>query len=207
MRRVWRGTVEGQIPLHGRWTAAVPSVRGSQSPRLPGQRRRSTHAPSQEVQRPRGRGRPLQPGSGRYERQGSLVEESALQKAEQECLADADQRAARREREEVRRNEQDHDLAARVAGVIRELFPGCPPVEVTAIAAHATLRGSGRVGRTAAGKALEEGALTAAVIAAIRHNHTNYDELLMNGSGRPDARDAVRDDVARTLDLWRKPVS
>jgi hypothetical protein len=144
---------------------------------------------------------------GRYERQGILVEESALQKAEQECLADADQRAARREREEVRRNEQDHDLAARVACVIRQLFPGCPPAEVIAIAAHATVRGSGRVGRTAAGKALEEGALAAAVIAAIRHNHTHYDELLMSGSSRVDARHAVRDDVARTLDLWRKPES
>jgi hypothetical protein len=86
-------------------------------------------------------------------------------------------------------------------------FPGCPPVEVIAIAAHATVRGSGRVGRTAAGKALEEGALAAAVIAAIRHNHTHYDELLMSGSSRVDARDAVRDDVARTLDLWRKPAS
>ena len=136
-----------------------------------------------------------------------MVQESALQKAEQECLADADQRASRREREEVRRNEQDHDLAARVAGAIRELFPGCPPAEVIVIAAHATVRGSGRVGRTAAGKALEEGALAAAVIAAIRHNHTRYDELLMSGSSRIDARDAVRDDVARTLDLWRKSES
>src|SRR3989475_8519696 len=72
---------------------------------------------------------------GRYERQGILVEESALQKAEQQCLADAGQRVARREREEVRRNEQEHDLAARVAGAIRELFPGCPPAEVLLIRA------------------------------------------------------------------------
>ena len=115
------------------------------------------------------------------------------------------QRAAQREREEVRRTEQDHDLAAHVASAIHELFPGCPPAEVLAIAAHATVRGSGRVGRTAAGKALDEGALTAATIAAIRHNHTRYDELLMRGSSRVDARDAVRDDVARTLELWRKP--
>jgi len=142
---------------------------------------------------------------GRYERQGILVEESALQKAEQECLEDADQRAARREREEVRRAEQDDDLAAGAANAIRELFPGCPPAEVLAIAAHATVRGTGRVGRTAAGKALDEGALTAAVIAAIRHKHTRYDELLMSSSSRVDARDVVRDQVARTLELWRKP--
>src|SRR5882757_9174729 len=40
---------------------------------------------------------------GRYERQGILVEEAALEGAEQECLADAQQRAGRRERDEVRR--------------------------------------------------------------------------------------------------------
>src|SRR5207245_5984194 len=39
----------------------------------------------------------------RYERQGVLVEEAALEHAEQECLADADKRAAQRERAEVYR--------------------------------------------------------------------------------------------------------
>jgi hypothetical protein len=37
------------------------------------------------------------------------------------------------------------------------------------------------VGRTAAGRALDERAITAAAIAAIRHTHTRYDELLMSG--------------------------
>jgi hypothetical protein len=141
---------------------------------------------------------------GHYERQGILVEESALQRAEEECLDDAGQRAARREREEVRRAEQDGDLAMRVEVAIRELFPGCPPAEARRIAAHTTARGSGRVGRTSAAKALEEGALTAATIAAIRHNHTRYDELLMSLSSRIDAREAVREDVDRVLDRWRK---
>jgi hypothetical protein len=61
---------------------------------------------------------------GRYERQGVLVEEGALEHAERDCLADADQRAARREREEARRTEQDRDLAERMAAAILELFPG-----------------------------------------------------------------------------------
>lgn len=39
----------------------------------------------------------------RYERQGQLIEESALQRAEEECLADPDMRARRREREAERR--------------------------------------------------------------------------------------------------------
>ena len=142
---------------------------------------------------------------GHYERQGILVEETALQKAEHECVQDAGPRAARREREEVRRVVQDRDLGARVADAIRELFPGCPAAEALAIAEHTTARGSGRVGRTAAGKALDERAVTAAAIAAIRHTHTRYDELLMSGFDRVDARDAVRGAVDRVLDSWRKP--
>src|SRR5262245_36567414 len=39
----------------------------------------------------------------RYERQGLLVEEQALEKAEEECLADSKVRERRREREAVRR--------------------------------------------------------------------------------------------------------
>jgi hypothetical protein len=72
------------------------------------------------------------------------------------------------------------------------------------IAAHTSVRGSGRVGRTAAGRALDEEALRAAVIAAIRHRHTTYDRLLMQGWDRMDARDAIRDDIDRVLDQWRQ---
>jgi hypothetical protein len=141
---------------------------------------------------------------GRYERQGLLVEEAALARAEGECLADADQRAVRREREEQRRTEQDRDLAAGMADAILKLFPGCPPAEARAVAAHTAVRGSGRVGRTAAGQAFEQEALAAAVIAAIRHRHTRYDELLMTGHNRGDARAAVRDAVDRVLVCWRR---
>lgn len=63
----------------------------------------------------------------RYERQGVLVEESALQRAEEECYADVEERRARREQDKVRRVEQDHNFAARVTDSIQRLFPGCPP--------------------------------------------------------------------------------
>ena len=53
------------------------------------------------------------------------------------------------------------------------------PKKTQLIAAHASVRGSGRVGRTAAGRALDEEAVRAAVIAAIRHRHTAYDRMLM----------------------------
>jgi hypothetical protein len=142
---------------------------------------------------------------GRYERQGILVSEDALARAEEECLADVEQRARRRERDEERRAESDQDLMVHMTSVILRLFPGCPPEEARTVAAHTARRGSGRVGRTFAGRALGEGALTAAVIAAIRHRHTRYDELLMSGCSRTDARDSIHAAVDRVLESWRCP--
>jgi len=139
----------------------------------------------------------------RYERQGVLVEETALDRAEQECSADADERRVKRELAEAYRDKQDQILAMRMAESIRQMFPGCPREEAQAIARHTSVRGSGRVGRTAAGRALEEEALQVAVIAAVRHRHTNYDRLLMRGVGRIEARDAVRDQIDRVLESWR----
>jgi hypothetical protein len=69
-------------------------------------------------------------------------------------------------------------------------------------AAHAARRGSGRIGRTAAGKKLDEHALTLAVRAAVRHRFTNYDELLMHGVERAAARSQVREQVDEILDRW-----
>jgi len=140
----------------------------------------------------------------RYERQGVLVEQSALERAEQECAADADKRNVRRERAYAYRDKQDQILAMQMAESIRRMFPGCPVEEARAIARHTSVRGSGRVGRTSAGRALEEEALQAAVIAAVRHRHTKYDRLLMNGVRRMDARDAVRDEIDDMLERWRR---
>jgi hypothetical protein len=105
-----------------------------------------------------------------------------------ECLADEEARARRRERDRARRAEQDLELRARTAEAIRRIFPGCPAGRAEAIACHATVRGSGRVGRTAAGRAMEPEAITLAVIASVRHHDTAYDELLMAGVERNEAR-------------------
>jgi hypothetical protein len=139
----------------------------------------------------------------RYERQGLLVEEHALKIAEAECLADADVRARRKARDAECRAGEDEDLARSMADEIRRLFPRCPPEEAETIARHATLRRSGRVGRTAAAKEMEERPLVLAVVAAIRHGHTRYDELLMSGMERSEARGAVRGEVDRILADWR----
>ena len=139
----------------------------------------------------------------RYERQGILVEESALEQAEAECLADEPARALRRERDAVRRASEDLKLQTEMAAAITDLYPGCPPERAQAIARHAATRGSGRVGRSAAGRALQQQALQLAVTASVRHQDTAYDELLMSGIDRSEARERVRDTVNSVLDAWR----
>jgi hypothetical protein len=139
----------------------------------------------------------------RYERQGLLVEETALEQAEQQCLADADIRLRRRERDAVRREHEDVDFQRRFAAGIARQYPGCPPERAEAIARHAGLRGSGRVGRSAAGRGLAEEAITLAVIASIRHEDTDYDDLLMSGVARADARDRIRPSIDKLLAAWR----
>ena len=140
---------------------------------------------------------------GRYERQGCLVEEAALLKAEEECLSDAEARSYRREREAARRVEKDVAFTGKLAGKILDLFPCCPPEEGLTIAEHASLRGSGRVGRSAAGRRLEEQSVVLAVVASVRHRHTKYDELLMKSGDRAWAREQVRDEIDKILSAWR----
>lgn len=127
----------------------------------------------------------------RYERQGLLVEEAALERAEEECLADADVRERRRERDKERRANQDVGFQAAFSAEILRLFPACPSERAEAIARHAGTRGSGRVGRSAAGRALDERAVTLAVVASVRHQDTDYDDLLMSGVPREHARERV----------------
>jgi hypothetical protein len=141
----------------------------------------------------------------RYERQGILVEEAALQQAESECLADKEARARRRTREERRRVEQDLGFQADLAAEILRLFPGCPGDRAAAIARHAGERGSGRIGRSAAGRALDAQAVRLAVVASVRHEDTDYDLQLMRGIPREMARERVASEVDGVLDGWRTP--
>jgi hypothetical protein len=140
----------------------------------------------------------------RYERQGVLVEEAALERAEQECLADAAARERARERAAERREELDERYVREFAEKLGDSFPGCPAPERIAIAEHACRKYSGRIGRSAAAKQFDEEALELAARAHIRHLHTSYDELLAEGLDRGDARAAVRAKVDDTLSRWRQ---
>ncbi len=139
----------------------------------------------------------------RYERQGILVESEALEKAEQECLADNEARARQRERAAIRREELDQQYIEDFAKRLRELYPGCPSGRETSIAEHACLKYSGRVGRSASAKSLDEKAIELAVIAHIRHKETQYDSLLADGCERREARDKVESKINQVLLNWK----
>jgi hypothetical protein len=138
----------------------------------------------------------------RYERQGILVTEAALGRAEDECAADAPERAARRGQAALARQEEDRDFISALAAAILERYPNCPGEEARQIAEHAGRRSSGRIGRSAAGRALDGAAIDLAMIAHIRHTHSNYDELLMDGVERLHARSQVREAIDRVLVQW-----
>ena len=137
-----------------------------------------------------------------YERQGLMVEETALDLAEEECLADFEVRALRKEREAERRVGLDQKYVEQFAQKIRELFPLIETGRDQIIAEHACRKYSGRVGRSAAAKSLDENAILLAVIAHIRHRETNYDELLGTGWERSDARSAVAERIDEVLNRW-----
>jgi hypothetical protein len=138
----------------------------------------------------------------RYERQGILVEAAGLEKAEAECLADSDARERRKAREAVRQEHLDRQYVDRFAARVKALFPACPPDRERQIAEHACQKYSGRVGRSASAKELDEEAVRLAVIAHIRHRETKYDELLGNGHDRRKARAAVEETVHQVLRGW-----
>lgn len=138
----------------------------------------------------------------RYERQGILVESEALDKAEEESIADAELREIRRQRQAEKRSQLDKQYKKRFADHILEIFPHCPAKTAEIIAQHACLKYSGRVGRSAAAKNFDPEAIFLAVRAHVRHQHTDYDELLIKGYDRTEARMLVADKVDRVLDKW-----
>jgi len=139
----------------------------------------------------------------RYERQGILVEEEAIERAEEECSADSGQRNRRRLMEAVRREEIDHAFIQEFARHLAERYPGCPNGEARRIADHACRKYSGRVGRSAAAKEFDPEAIDLAVIARIRHAHTRYDDLLAGGWFRDEARAEVSGEIDSVLWRWR----
>ena len=140
----------------------------------------------------------------RYERQGLLVEASALEQAEEECLSDDEKRRIAREKAALVREQADHQYVAQFTEAIRSRYADCPLAEAEAIAKHACAKYSGRVGRSAAAKSFDATAIDLAVKAHVRHTHTEYDRLLSRGWERSEARSAVSDRVTEIMEQWRR---
>jgi hypothetical protein len=102
----------------------------------------------------------------------------------------------------LRRAELDEEYINRFAARVREVYPHCPRGREALIAEHACRKYSGRVGRSAAAKVLDEQAVRLAVAAHVRHAETNYDELLSSMVERSDARAMVADAVEEVLAQW-----
>jgi len=102
------------------------------------------------------------------------------------------------------RNRRQQREVVAFAADIKDQFPGCPDDEVLKIAIHACKVGSGRVGRTSTLGTDEKVHL--AVVAHIRHCHTDYEQLL-DGCGDDDdrqyARDCVSDQIDAILEKWQ----
>jgi len=139
----------------------------------------------------------------RNERQGILVTEEALEKAEQVCLGDAEIRERKRVKAAAVSELKDSNYISKFAAKISEMFPGCPNCDE--IANHACEKYSMRVGRSASAKEFNPQDIILAVRAHIRHRHTNYDSLLAENNERQDARELVSGAIESVLEEWMKP--
>ena len=140
----------------------------------------------------------------RYERQGLLVEPEALIRAEKECEGDEADRKISRESAAVVREHADKEYITQFSKKIRMQYPGCPAQESEVIADHACQKYSGRVGRSSAAKAFDAEAIEQAVKAHVRHKYTHYDQLLLNGWERTEARSAVTEKLNLIVREWSR---
>jgi hypothetical protein len=128
----------------------------------------------------------------------------SLLRAEAECLAEAEVRDLRREKEAERRAHQDAAYIAEFAQKIAARYPVCPTQIVSTLAEHPCKKYSVRVGRSAVTKEFDPEAMDLAVVAHVRHTQTNYDELLAKGWERSQARATIASDIQTVLSLWGK---
>ena len=141
----------------------------------------------------------------RYERQGLLVESTALRRAEEECFRE-EELAERRRHDDLDRNSVYTDaLVAALTAKIRAELPGCPEDNASAIAELAAYRTGKRIGRTAREPDLKTEELLEVEFSWIRIHHTEYDEYRMLGTERGLACEAVRDEANRVFREWQGP--
>lgn len=97
-------------------------------------------------------------------------------------------------------NKRDATDIAKATAEIEQQFPKMPQSEKETVLRHGFKKHSGRVGRTNSIPLSRKVLL--AVVAHVRHRHTEYDALLDQGLDREDARDSTREDIERLLRKW-----
>ncbi len=186
----------------GKRKGPLPRLCRSGKSRVPSQWRHGGHPADHQILPPSCGRRAMGTSAKRYERQGILADPQAILRAQSECEADAGARARRRAVAATAREAQDVEFIRDFATAVRAAFPHCPAGEEEVIARHACRKYSGRVGRSAAAKELAPEAIRLAVIAHIRHVHTEYDRLLGMTGDRQLARHQIRDQVQTVLGKW-----
>ncbi|KAF2826903.1 hypothetical protein CC86DRAFT_466688 [Ophiobolus disseminans] len=89
---------------------------------------------------------------------------------------------------------------AKAAASLRFQFPKISTSDEELVLKHGFKKHSGRVGRT--GSIPLEKKVLLAVIAHIRHKHTEYDALLRSGTEREAARKLTRKKIETTMRTW-----
>lgn len=116
------------------------------------------------------------------------------------ALARRDARAKKRSlREYCRQEARDEALREKWTTILLKRYPGMPEHAAEEIAERATERGFRRVGRSSSA----EDPYKAAVIAYIRHEHTDYDDRLRKGEDSCYARDDVGGEIATIFRRWK----
>lgn len=95
---------------------------------------------------------------------------------------------------------RDITLISTAMAEVEKQFPAMPPNEQSLLLKHAFRKHSGRVGRT--GLIPLPRKVLLAVIAHVRHRHTNYDIMLACGEERGDIRKAVQRNIQKVLRDW-----
>lgn len=138
----------------------------------------------------------------RYERQGVLVQRDALERAERECLDEAELRRLAADRAGELRRAGDQEYHAAFADRLAALYPRCPSEDREAIAGHGL---SVAVDRTWGPEGMQppgDDDVERAVRAHVRRRYTPYDDLLGEGLPRAEARAAVHARVEQVLATW-----
>ena len=95
---------------------------------------------------------------------------------------------------------RDASLLAAASSELHEKFPNMPEDEAKMVLKHGFKKNSGRVGRTSLIPLSQKVVL--AVIAHVRHKHTEYNMILERGVERKEARRVVRKQIEIVLRRW-----